>query len=74
MGRWRGRGLEWSGGRLIGRQCVCSMGFVSWDVGSGLEGGMYYSAGFFEEFIFWLGGILAGTGIVLFEERVEEGS
>ena len=33
VGRWRGRGLEWSGGRLIGRQYVCSMGSVSWDVG-----------------------------------------
>ena len=32
----------------------------------------YNSVGFFEEFIFGLGGVTAGAGIVLFEERVEE--
>lgn len=32
----------------------------------------YNSVSFFEKFIFGLGGITAGAGIVLFEERVEK--
>lgn len=54
--------------------CVL-LGFVSLDVDSeGWKGGIYYSVGFFEKFIFGVGGILARVGIVFLEEGIEERS